>query len=101
MKSSEIVGPLLGGIAQGLASKMNERTMLAAAAMQGLIDRFYDEEGPQLDNKKQYGPTLADARSLAVICVEAADAVLARLDEVPDPRAAKAQAINTVSDTDR
>jgi hypothetical protein len=67
-----VVGQMLGGLGTGLgaglANKMNERTMLAAAALTGL-----------LANSTHFTDAAADA-------VRLADAVLKRLEEVPDPR---------------
>lgn len=75
------IGQLFGGIGAGLgqtiAHKLNDRLTVAAAAMQGILACSSD--------------ATFDFKQLATDAVEVADALLARLDEVPDPRHEKAR----------
>lgn len=77
-----VVGQMLGGLGsgmgQGLAAKLNERTMVAAAALQGLI---------AADPGGAFSEVAADARKFA-------DALLKELDEHPDPRYPKNESEN-------
>jgi hypothetical protein len=70
-----VMGQMLGGIGTGLgaglAGKMNDRLTLAAAALNGLLSdpNYTDEPSDAAEKAQQY-----------------ADALLKRLEEVPDPR---------------
>lgn len=67
-----LLGGIGAGITAGLTAKMSERTLLAAAVLQGIFAR-----------DTHAGLNL---KATAEVCVAAADAVLKRLAEVPDPR---------------